>query len=73
MKPVCLQSSKHIFEEMWIAESLNELDTDGNIYLAFLTVLNMIVETGSGSDVSQITGHGSVFNNNHKDKYTSIW
>lgn len=54
------------------------MDTDGKIYLAFLTELNMIVETGSGSDASQITGHGSdadtlFFNNNHKDKHTSMW
>jgi len=44
---------------MSIAESLYELDKDGNTNLAFLTALNMIVETGSGSDMSQITGHGS--------------
>lgn len=43
---------------MCIAESLYELDTDGNIYLAFLTVLNMIVEQDQ-EVTSQITGHGS--------------
>lgn len=44
---------------MCIAERLYKLDTDGNTYLPFLTplltVLNVIVKTGSGSDTRQIT------------------
>lgn len=58
-----LPSLQNISEEMCIAKRLYKLDTDGNTYLAFLTplltVLNVIVKTGSGSDTSQITDHSS--------------
>lgn len=48
---------------MCITESLNKLDTDGNIYLDFLTPIESakkwLGETGSESDTGQIIGHGS--------------